>query len=106
MENQPISYQEVLALFRETDKKFQKTDERFKQTEQLVKSLSKQIGEITDNLGRFAEQQIQPVIMQYFNEYGVKLNVHTRNFSLKDENGRFIAEIDLLLFNHDNAVAL
>lgn len=68
------------------------------ENDRLIKRLARQIGEVSDTLGRFAEEQVRPMIARLFEKYGIILNeTHQRIRVLR--NGEFFLEIDLLLVN-------
>ena len=100
MEN--ITYDQVLALFAETSLQIKtltaKTDEQIAQTDKQLKALAKQVGDVTDTLGRFAEEQVRPKILELFRARGVELE-ETHPRVRVEKNGQFLLEIDLLLVN-------
>ena len=73
MEN--ITYDQVLALFAETSLQIKtltaKTDEQIAQTDKQLKAFAKQVGDVTDSIGRFAEEQVRPKILEFFRSRGV-----------------------------------
>ncbi|MCC5945671.1 MAG: hypothetical protein JJT94_12110 [Bernardetiaceae bacterium] len=153
MAQKPITYEDVLALFAETDKKIaanatyiqklteesakaearreaeRKKEEARREAERkkmeaerkkmeaaaaaskkdldkALKRLARQVGEITDNLGRFAEEQIYPRVLDFFYDRGVMLRECYQRVVIKDEHGHFLMEIDLLLTNGEIAVVV
>ena len=110
MEN--VTYDQLLALFLKTSERFDKTgeqlellrlqsaqtDKQIAQTDKQIKALAKQVGDVTDTLGRFAEEQVRPKILELFRARGVELE-ETHPRVRVEKNGQFLLEIDLLLVN-------
>ena len=107
----------------ETDKRLEKlmarTDEQIAETDELktevgkqfivmskkIAALTEQVSGITDTLGRFAEEQIRPSILRLFREKGIELEEIYPRVNIK-KNGQSLLEIDLLLVNAMNTVAV
>jgi len=94
-----ITYEEVLSLFKETDRRFKETDRRFKETEKMIKKLGKQIGGLGDKFGYFTEGMTLPsmerILTKQFGMTTVMPRVRTR------KNGEEI-EIDVLAYANDD----
>jgi hypothetical protein len=131
MENPVLTYEQIMAMFAETDKQFkayaaeadkraleadkraleankqtQELKEQFKETDRLLKNLSKQVGKITDGIGLFAEHQVRPKILELFAQKGIHLKNSFARVKVEDDEGIICAEIDLLLVNTVYAVAV
>ncbi len=80
----------------------EKTDKELKQmaqkTDKELKQLAKQVADVTDTLGRFAEAQVRPKILELFSEKGIELKEIYPRVIIK-ENGQHLVEMDLLLVN-------
>jgi uncharacterized phage infection (PIP) family protein YhgE len=76
--------EEIRALSAETDKQ--------------IREMSRKVGEITDTLGKFAEQQVRPKILELFKSRNIELEEIFSNVIIQKE-GKFWMEIDLLLVN-------
>lgn len=98
MDLNPITYEQVLTLFAETSKQLAETDKQLAETNNQLKLLAKQVGDVTDTLGRFAEEQIRPRILELFRAKGIELEETHPRVSV-EKNGKFLLEIDLLLVN-------
>ena len=120
MDLNPITYEQVLILFAETSKQLAKTDKQLAETGEYIKSiaektdsqlksitektdsqlrlLAKQVAEVTDSLGRFAEEQVRPRILELFRAKGIELE-ETHPRVRVEKEGKFLLEIDLLLVN-------
>ena len=99
-------FAEVRLLFAETEKQIKtlsaETEKQIKtlsaETDKQIRNLSKQVGEITDTMGRFAEEQVRPKILELFRQRGIELeetHMHVR----VEKDGKFFLEIDMLLIN-------
>ncbi len=119
MDLTPITYEQVLLLFAETskqlaatdkqlaatdkqlastDKQLASTDKQLASTDKQLKLLAKQVADITDTLGRFAEAQVRPRILDLFRVKGIELEETYSRVSVK-KDGKTLLEIDLLLVN-------
>ena len=93
-----ITYDQLLALFQENREQLNLLRLQSAETDKQIKALAKQVGDVTDSLGRFAEEQVRPKILELFSARGVELEeTHPRVRVTK--NGEFLLEIDLLLVN-------
>jgi hypothetical protein len=120
-----LTFEAVWTMFQETDKKFQElaasqkeTDKRLKElaeevaesrkeTDIYLKRLGRQIGGVHHSFGRMAEHMVAPSIAARFNELGFHFDkVAKDGVTLKDDNGRLLTEIDLLLENGESMVAV
>lgn len=121
-----VTLEEVWRLFKETDarldkrsqetdRKFQDTDrqfkeinaefkERFKETERLIKETRKAIGKLGNRLGQFVEEMVRPAAVRIFQERGIEVHEVYRDVVSKRDGE--VMEIDLLVVNDTNAVAI
>jgi hypothetical protein len=75
-----------------------KTEAQMAKTDKRLAALATEVGNITDSLGRFAEEQVRPKILQLFKDKGIELDeIYPRVVVKKD--GQFFLEIDLVLVN-------
>ena len=63
-----------------------------------IKRVSKQIADLGDSLGKFAEEQVRPRLVEMFREKGVYMEEIHGNIVV-ERNGQYLLEIDLLLVN-------
>ena len=91
MDSNPITYEQVLYLIAKTSKQIEQTDIQ-------LKLLAKKVDEVTDSIGRFAEEQVRPRILDMFRAKGIELEETHPRVTVK-KNGQFLLEIDLLLVN-------
>jgi len=106
-----ISWEEIKALFRDTDRKFQETDRKFeetaqqlKETRELIDRLSRRFGDLGNRLGEFVEAMVEPALVDLFRARGLDVSeVHRRITSRRSGD---TIEIDLLVVDGDTAVAV
>jgi hypothetical protein len=98
------SWEEIKALFAETDRRFKETDRKFQETRELLDRLSRRFGDLGNRLGEFVEAMVEPAVVELFRRQGLDVNeVYPR---LKLGHGRERIEIDLLVVDGDTAVAV
>ena len=100
---------------KETDRKFQETDRRFQETERFLKEQSKEtdrkikevnqaIGRLGNRLGDFIEDAVRPAAVRLFRERGI--DVHEVHQNIKADRGDEGIEVDLLVVNDTDIVAI
>jgi hypothetical protein len=117
-----MSWEEIKALFRETDRRFRESDRKFQETERLLKErseetdrkfqetrelldrLSRRFGDLGNRLGEFVEAMVEPALVDLFRARGLDVSeVHRR---VTSHRGGEAIEIDLLVVDGDTAVAV
>ncbi len=93
-----MTYEQLVALFMETRRQLAETGA-------YIKNVAKQVAELTDTMGRFAEEQVRPKILELFREKGIELE-ETHPRVRVERNGKYLMEIDLLLVNTIYAVVV
>nr|VFK48584.1 MAG: Protein of unknown function (DUF3782) [Candidatus Kentron sp. TC] len=94
-----ITYEEVLSLFQETDRRFKETDRRFKETERMIERLGQQIGGLGDKFGYFTEGMALPSMERILAErFGMTVILPRARIR---KNGETI-EIDVLAYANDD----
>ncbi|MEZ0328681.1 MAG: DUF3782 domain-containing protein [Dissulfuribacterales bacterium] len=112
-----LTYEEVLALFQETDRQMQETDRRMQETDRQMQETNKklekgfqelrqQIGRLGNRLGEFVEEMVKPAAVRLFQARGIPVHRVIREVTAYDDDGNFVFEIDLLVINNDAAVAV
>lgn len=91
------TYDDILRLFQQTDKKFQETDRK-------IKELAISIGRLGNRLGDFIEDAVRPSAVRLFRERGIEVHEVQQNVSVQ-RDGEGI-EIDLMVVNDTEAVAV
>jgi len=94
----------------ETDRRFQETERFLKastqETDRLFKDLSRKLGDLGGRLGDFVEAMVEPALVELFKARGIKVHHTMRNMISRDDEGRVLAEIDLLVVNSDTAIVV
>jgi hypothetical protein len=120
--------QELAQMGKETDRKFQETDRKFQETERLLKeqsqetdrllkersqendrmlkALGKQLGAQGNRLGEFVQEMVRPAVVRLFRDRNLPVHQVIANQAAYNDNGQFLAEIDLLVIDTDMAVAV
>jgi hypothetical protein len=107
-----LTFEDVWAMFQETDRKmqetdrkFQESDRRFQETERLMREssekLNREMGKLGNKLGSVVEHMIIPDIEKKFNEMGYSFENVSTNLKMKDPSGNTYAEVDIVLENGD-----
>jgi hypothetical protein len=121
---QELTKQDILELFKESDRRFTKRLEEFdkrlekeasareKSREELEKELTKsrkefdkRLGDITNMWGLFVEELVQPNSIQLFVQRGIDVVDSVQHIKGK-RNGKDDYEIDLLLYNKKYVVVV
>jgi hypothetical protein len=102
-----LTFEDVWAMFQETDKKFQETARQMQKTDKEIKELNKQMGGLHRSFGDLAEHLVAPGIAKKFNDLGYHFDaIQAGGMKILDKKGKTLAEIDLLLQNGDFSVAV
>ena len=92
---------------KETDKLMKENAERQKETDAQMKRTDERMGFLSNRFGEMAEHLVKPGIYKRFNELGYHFtDAAEGNFTIRDENGKIKAEIDLLLENDDTVMVV
>ncbi|MDR1378811.1 MAG: hypothetical protein LBJ36_07135 [Synergistaceae bacterium] len=91
---------------KKTDLQLEKTARQIEKTTQQVEETSRSIGGLNNSFGELAEHLVAPNIQEKFNALGYHFKGSAENQKIKDEQGKIIAEIDILLENRDYIVAV
>ena len=88
-----VTFEQVWALLQEVGQK--------------QKEVGEQMGYLSNRFGELAEHLVAPGILERFNERGYHFEVMaTKGCTLRGEDGKIRAEIDLLLENNDIYMAV
>jgi hypothetical protein len=106
-----LTFEDVWAMFQETDKKFKETDKKFKETDKKfqetareIKELSKNMGGMNRSLGELIETLMAGRLWEKFPAYN--FNRIFQRIKLLDKNKIPVTEIDILLSDDDWAMAV
>lgn len=94
----------IRDAFQETDRKFQETALRFRETERFLKDVGKKIGDLGNRLGDFVQEMVRPAVVRVFRERGIDVHEVHRNIYVERDGES--AEIDLLVVNDQEAIAV
>ena len=111
LQNEPLSFEKVWAMFQETDRKFQESDRKFQvmsqETREQMKETDRRIGELGNRFGEIAEHLVLPGIMEKFNNLGFNFTKDALDARFRDPKTRqILAEVDILLENGDIVIAV
>ena len=109
------TYDDILRLFQETDRKFQETerkfwetsqetDRKFQETSREIKVVNESIGRLGNRLGDFVEEMVRPAAVRLFREQGI--DVHEVHRGVEASRDGDDIEIDLLVVNTTDVVAV
>jgi len=94
----------------ETDRQMKETTiqmkERAAETDRLIKTMTKSIGELGNRLGSFVEEMVKPGLVRLFQAQGLKVHRTMQNLTCRDDDGQFLAQVDLLVVDSDTAIAV
>ncbi|WP_026223606.1 hypothetical protein [Methylosarcina fibrata] len=111
--------EETKQQFRETDRKFREMVEERKQesletdrklreisreTDRKIREVSESIGRLGNKLGDFVEGMVRPAAVRLFRERGI--DVHEVHQNVNSQRGEELVEIDLLVVNDADVVAV
>ena len=108
-----LTFDDVWAMFQETDRKWQETDRlikenalQMKETDRQMKETDRKISKLGSRIGQLIEHLAASNIIEKFRALDYNFTQISRNHCIEDETGRFLAEIDLLLENGDCAMVV
>lgn len=109
------TYEDILRLFQETDRKFREyaeesrerakeIDRQFKETDRKIKDVSTNLGRLGNRLGDFIEDAVRPAAVRLFRQRGIEVHEVFQNLTVqRDEEG---LEIDLMVVNDSEGVGV
>jgi hypothetical protein len=120
-----LTFEKVWAMFQETDRCMQEADRRMQETmdriieenaryrqetERILRETSREtdrkISKLGSRIGDLVEELIAPNILEKFNKLGYAFGKVAPNVRYSDSEGRYVAEVDLLLENGDTVLAV
>jgi hypothetical protein len=106
-----LTFEDVWAMFQETDRKMQETDRivqenarQLKETDRQMKETDKRVGEITNRFGDMVEHMVVPNLVARFQELGFTFTRAGPNVKIVDREHDIITEIDAFLENGDKVM--
>ena len=113
MSEQPLTYEGVLEMFRETDRRFQETDRRFQETAQRfqetarqMKATDKKISALGSRIGKIIENMVGKDIVGKFRVFGYEITQFHRNTTYEYKKLGIRGEIDLFLEDGEVAILI
>jgi hypothetical protein len=105
-----LTFEDVWAMFRETDRKMQETDRKLQETGRQIREMTartdKQIGELGNRFGELAEHLVTPNIAEKFRRLGYTFTKAGPDVVFFSRDGTFLAEVDVWLENGEFALAV
>ena len=116
------TYDDILRLFQETDRKFQETDRKFQETDRkfqetdrkiqatiqenrrVNQQVSKQLSELGGAWGRFVEDLVAPACERLFLERGIPVDQVSQRVKRRRQGDTL--EIDVLVVNQGHVLAV
>ena len=105
------SQKETNLQFKETDLKIQETNRSIKElsasqkeTDRLFKEMNKKLGDLGNRLGEFVQEMVRPAVVRLFRDRGIEVHQVMRN--IEAFNDEIAIEIDLLVINREQAIAV
>ena len=109
------TYDDILRLFQETDRKLKEiaeqsnerskeVDRQFTETDRKIKEVSASIGRLGNRLGDFIEEAVRPAAVRLFRERGIEVHDVFQNLTV--QRGEEGLEIDLMVVNDIEAVGV
>jgi hypothetical protein len=95
VETEGLTFEKVLAMFQETDKKIQEVTLQMKETDRKIGKLGNRIGDLIEH---FAAGNI----LGKFQKFGFTFNLISQNMIIEDRDRRSVAEVDLYLENGED----
>ena len=86
---------------------FEKVWAMFQETREQMKETDRKIGELSNRFGELAEHLVAPSIHERFNELGYHFSGTAQGgYVVHDDNGKVLAQVDILLVNADYIMAV
>ena len=95
-------FQETDRQLRETDRRFQETDRQLRETDRKIKEVTTAIGRLGNRLGEFVEEMVRPAVVSLFQERGIA--VHEVHRGVVSQRGQETMEVDLLVVNDTDVI--
>jgi hypothetical protein len=104
-DSEELTFEKVWEMFQETDRRMKETDRQMKETRWKIEQTGMQIGYLNNRFGELAEHLVAPSIKEKFRALNFNFDHISQNHKITN-NGRSLAEIDLLLENGDIVIAV
>ena len=104
-ERQKESDRLMQERIQENDRQMRERMREHDQLKERMQETDRRIGELGNRFGELAEHLVAPSIMEKFNELNFNFDNISQDHRIK-ENGRLLAEIDILLENGEVVIAV
>nr|VFJ57866.1 MAG: Protein of unknown function (DUF3782) [Candidatus Kentron sp. FW] len=94
------TYEDILRLFAETDRKMQ---ENAQQMKEMDERLNKKIGALGNRLGDFVQEMLRPAVVELFQTLGIAVHEVYPNIGVNRNGGM---EVDLFVVDDSQAIAI
>jgi hypothetical protein len=105
-----LSFEDVWAMFQETDRKMQETARQMQETDRKIKEMAartdKQFGDFGNRFGELVEHLVTPNIQEKFRALGYAFTRAGPYVEFFDHAGKALTEVDVWLENGEFAVAV
>ncbi|MDR2247835.1 MAG: hypothetical protein LBE17_14390 [Treponema sp.] len=101
-----LTFEDVWLMFQETDRRIKETDRQIKKTDRQIKETDRKISKLGSRIGDLVEELFFPNIWEKFNQLGYVFGKAAPEVRYNDAQGRFLAEVDILLENGDTVLAV
>ena len=92
---------------KETDRRMKETDRRMKETDRRMEKTDRQISKLGSRFGELVEHLVGPNIMSKFNDLDFNFTRCSTNVIIKEHgNPNAVAEVDIMLENGDIVIAI
>jgi hypothetical protein len=94
-----LTFEDVWAMFQETDRKMQETARQIEETDRQMKETDRKIGELGNRFGELAEHLIMPNIKEKFRALGYAFTKAGPYVEFFSRSGEALTEVDVWLEN-------
>lgn len=102
-----LSLKETERLMKEQSAETERLmKERSVETERKIDKLRTEIGNLGNRLGEFVQEMVKPGLEELFQQRGLKVHRTMENLKKRDDAGRILSEVDLLVVDSDVAIAV
>jgi hypothetical protein len=98
-----LTFEKVWAMFQESDRRMRENMQEF---DRRMWETDRKIGKLGSRTGDLVEELIAPNILEKFNKLGYVFGKVASKVRYTDLQGRYVAEVDLLLENGDTALVV
>ncbi|GHV36812.1 hypothetical protein AGMMS49546_02910 [Spirochaetia bacterium] len=100
------AHEQTEKVIKETQKQVDRTAKAVEETQKRVDKTTEAIGKLGNRLGDMAEHLLTPNLTEQFKKYGFNFGRMGSNVSMKDKVNGIYAEIDAMLENGTQAMAV